>query len=109
MFNRLENHFIPAVKKLENAMLKMFLVNAVINNKPEKVQEFFSKMTPELQGISEWKDWFGNIYFMSCLFFDIQFSICMLSSSVHQESGRKSNIFGLLQSSMARYHDCIFT
>ncbi|KAK0183182.1 hypothetical protein PV327_001249 [Microctonus hyperodae] len=59
MFSRLENHFVPGVRKLENAVLKMYLVNATMNNKQERVHEFFTKMTPELQGHSEWKDWFA--------------------------------------------------
>ncbi|KAL7295358.1 hypothetical protein TKK_0011243 [Trichogramma kaykai] len=59
LFTRLENHFVPCIKKLENAMLKMYLVNAVTTNKPDKVQEFFVKMTSELQGHSEWREWFA--------------------------------------------------
>lgn len=59
MFCRLENHFVPSVRKLENSVLKMYLVNATVNNKQERIHEFFSKMTPELQGHSEWKEWFG--------------------------------------------------
>ncbi|RZC34580.1 WD repeat-containing protein 91 [Asbolus verrucosus] len=58
MFTKLESHFIPGVKKLENAVLKLYLVNCVINNKTEKVMEFFLKMAPELQNQNEWKDWF---------------------------------------------------
>lgn len=41
----------------------MYLINAVVNNKPEKVTEFFAKMTPELQNQSEWKDWFSMYCF----------------------------------------------
>lgn len=63
MFSRLESHFTPAVRKLENAVLKMYLVNAAINNKQDRIQEFFTKMTPELQGHSEWKEWFGRASF----------------------------------------------
>ncbi|XP_076173533.1 WD repeat-containing protein 91 [Ptiloglossa arizonensis] len=59
MFSRLESHFTPAVRKLENAVLKMYLVNAAVNNKQDRIQEFFVKMTPELQGHSEWKEWFA--------------------------------------------------
>ncbi|XP_078040075.1 WD repeat-containing protein 91 [Augochlora pura] len=59
MFSRLESHFTPAVRKLENAVLKMYLVNAALNNKQDRIQEFFMKMTPELQGHSEWKEWFA--------------------------------------------------
>lgn len=58
MFSKLESNFIPGVKKLENGVLKLYLVNACVNNKPDKVTEFFSKLTPELQNQSEWKDWF---------------------------------------------------
>ncbi|XP_012527660.1 WD repeat-containing protein 91 [Monomorium pharaonis] len=62
MFCRLESHFTPAVRKLENAVLKMYLVNAALNGKQDRLHEFFNKMTPELQGHSEWKDWFALIF-----------------------------------------------
>ncbi|XP_071440748.1 WD repeat-containing protein 91 [Hetaerina americana] len=58
MFSKLDQHFCPAVRKLENAVLKMYLVNAVLNGKQEKLTEFFSKMTSELLTQAEWKDWF---------------------------------------------------
>jgi hypothetical protein len=48
------------VKKLENAVLKLYLVNCAVNNKTDKVMEFFLRMTPELQNQNEWKDWFGK-------------------------------------------------
>ncbi|XP_024889193.1 WD repeat-containing protein 91 [Temnothorax curvispinosus] len=59
MFCRLESHFTPAIRKLENAVLKMYLVNAAVNGKQDRIQEFFTKMAPELQGHSEWKEWFA--------------------------------------------------
>ncbi|XP_049862050.1 WD repeat-containing protein 91 [Schistocerca gregaria] len=65
MFSKLEHHFSPAVKKMENAVLKLYLVNAVTNNKPEKVTDFFAKMTPELSSQSEWKEWF-MLPFIKC-------------------------------------------
>ncbi|XP_066253292.1 WD repeat-containing protein 91 [Euwallacea similis] len=58
IFNKLESHFSPSVKKLENAVLKLYVINAVTNNKPDKVIDFFLKLTPELQNQTEWKDWF---------------------------------------------------
>ncbi|CAG9862188.1 unnamed protein product [Phyllotreta striolata] len=58
MFSKLESNFLPSVRKLENAVLKMYLINTVVTNKPEKMNEFFIKMTNELQNQSEWKDWF---------------------------------------------------
>lgn len=67
MFCRLESHFTPAIRKLENAVLKMYLVNAAVNGKQDRIQEFFTKMAPELQGHSEWKEWFGIcfVYFLN--------------------------------------------
>lgn len=64
MFCRLESHFAPAIRKLENAVLKMYVVNAAVNSKQDRIQEFFTKMAPELQGHSEWKEWFG-MHFLS--------------------------------------------
>ncbi|XP_057658359.1 WD repeat-containing protein 91 [Diorhabda carinulata] len=58
LFSKLESHYLPSVRKLENAVLKMFLINTVFNSKPDKMNEFFVKMTPELQNQAEWKDWF---------------------------------------------------
>lgn len=83
MFCRLESHFTPAIRKLENAVLKMYLVNAAVNGKQERIQEFFTKMAPELQGHSEWKEWFGMFYvhYISLIYniTDIQeIIICML-------------------------------
>lgn len=61
MFTKLESHFTPGVKKLENAVLKLYLINTIVNNKADKLNEFFLKMTPELQNQAEWKDWFSKI------------------------------------------------
>ncbi|XP_014277435.1 WD repeat-containing protein 91 isoform X1 [Halyomorpha halys] len=58
IFSKLEYEFIPGVRKLESSLLKFYLANAIANNKSEKVVEFFNKMTPEIQGHPEWKDWF---------------------------------------------------
>lgn len=60
LFIRLEQHFAPTVKKLENAVLKFYLVNASENNKQDKITEFFTKLTSELVGQNEWKEWFGK-------------------------------------------------
>lgn len=64
MFCRLESHFTPAIRKLENAVLKMYVVNAAVNGKQDRIQEFFTKMAPELQGHSEWKEWFGTFTYL---------------------------------------------
>lgn len=46
---------------MENSLLRMYLVNASMNGKQEKVQEFFEKLGSELQNQPEWKDWFGKL------------------------------------------------
>ncbi|XP_044742281.1 WD repeat-containing protein 91 isoform X2 [Chrysoperla carnea] len=58
LFCRLEHHLASNVKKFENSLLKMYLVNASINNKSDKINDFFKQMTSELQNQSEWKEWF---------------------------------------------------
>ena len=67
LFSRLEQTYAPSVRKLETSLLKLYVVNAVQTNKADKVTEFFEKMTSELQGQAEWRDWFGTyIYISSC-------------------------------------------
>ena len=45
---------------MESSLLRMYLVNASVNGKQEKIIEFFEKLGSELQNQSEWKDWFGK-------------------------------------------------
>ncbi|XP_023298451.2 WD repeat-containing protein 91 [Lucilia cuprina] len=63
LFSKLEHTYAMAVKKLENSLLKLYLVTAYNHNKTDKISEFFSKLAGELQQQSEWKDWF---YFPFC-------------------------------------------
>ncbi|XP_034663739.1 WD repeat-containing protein 91 [Drosophila subobscura] len=63
LFTKLDHTYAVAVKKLENSLLKFYLVTAYSNNKSDKISEFFNKMAGELQQQSEWKDWF---YFPFC-------------------------------------------
>jgi hypothetical protein len=44
-------HFLQAiaVKKLENSLLKLYVVNCVQNKQTEKLKEFFEKLTPDIQ------------------------------------------------------------
>ncbi|XP_059482085.1 WD repeat-containing protein 91 [Neocloeon triangulifer] len=62
MFSKLESHFAPAIRKLETSVLKYYVVNTISNNKNDKLLDFFNKMASELQGQSEWKDWFALPY-----------------------------------------------
>lgn len=59
-FARLEHSFSGAAKKLENALLRMYLVTCVSASRQDKLLNFFEQMTPDLQGLPEWKEWFGN-------------------------------------------------
>nr|SVE76413.1 EOG090X0719 [Daphnia longispina] len=59
VFERLDQNFTPAIKKMENSLLRMYLINACTNSKQEKVQEFFEKLGSDLQHQLEWKDWFA--------------------------------------------------
>ncbi|XP_041369191.1 WD repeat-containing protein 91-like isoform X2 [Gigantopelta aegis] len=47
-----------SVRKLEVSLLKMYVVNAQQMNRPDKVTEFFEKMTPELHSQPEFREWF---------------------------------------------------
>ncbi|CAB3359932.1 Hypothetical predicted protein [Cloeon dipterum] len=62
MFSKLDAHFTPAIRKLESSVLKFYVINTVSNNKTDKMLEFFSKMSSELQGQPEWKEWFALPY-----------------------------------------------
>ena len=43
----------------------MYVISAAQNSKQDKVNEFFEKMTPQLQGQPVWSEWFGETHFMS--------------------------------------------
>ncbi|XP_041984770.1 WD repeat-containing protein 91 [Aricia agestis] len=61
VFSKLEIHVQPAIRKIEYSLYKLYLVTATQNAggvRNEKVSEFMAKMLPELQGQSEWKEWF---------------------------------------------------
>lgn len=60
-FNKLDQNYGTAVKRIENNLLKLYLVTAHQANKPDKVHDLFLKC-PELQTQSEWKDWFGESF-----------------------------------------------
>lgn len=55
-----------AVKKLENSLLKFYLIHALTNNRSDKVNEFLTKMTNDLQLQNDWKDWFSKLIFLFC-------------------------------------------
>uniref|UniRef100_T1IIU8 WD repeat-containing protein 91 n=1 Tax=Strigamia maritima TaxID=126957 RepID=T1IIU8_STRMM len=58
IFCHLEQQFSGAVRKLENSLLKMYIVNTIQTSRHDKLIEFFDKMGQELQNQPEWKDWF---------------------------------------------------
>lgn len=60
IFCRLEHSFSNAARKLETALFRMYVVTCIKENRPDKLNEFFEKMMPELHALPEWKDWFGK-------------------------------------------------
>nr|XP_019528862.2 WD repeat-containing protein 91-like [Aedes albopictus] len=58
LFRNLEHSYTAAVNKLEQSILKFYLVIAYMSNKPDKINEFFTKLASELVSQSEWKEWF---------------------------------------------------
>lgn len=58
LFSKLGYEPYKVIKKLENRVLRLYVVHALQNNKPEKVSEFFEKYVHDLQGDDSWKDWF---------------------------------------------------
>lgn len=58
LFCRLEQRYVPSVRKLEVGLLKMYVVNASQSNRSDKVTDFFEKMTGDLQQQTEFKEWF---------------------------------------------------
>ena len=45
---------------------RLFVVNALQNNRQDKVTEFFEKMCSEIQNQAEWKEWFGKNSTLFC-------------------------------------------
>ncbi|OQR76044.1 WD repeat-containing protein 91-like [Tropilaelaps mercedesae] len=58
MFRRLEHSYQNPVRKMELGLYRFYLVTCVSTGRADKVTEFFEKMTPEIQGQPEWKEWF---------------------------------------------------
>ncbi len=59
LFRRLEPSQAGTISKLEAGVLKLYAINCVQNKNPDKLKEFFDKMSSELQGQSDWKEWFA--------------------------------------------------
>ncbi|XP_042238421.1 WD repeat-containing protein 91-like isoform X3 [Homarus americanus] len=58
IFARLPHTLLPCVRKLETSILRLYVINTIQTNKPDKLVEFFEKMAPDLQSQSEWREWF---------------------------------------------------
>ena len=59
IFTRLEASRVPAVRKLENSLLKFYAVTCVSSKQAEKLKEFFERIASDVHGQQEWKDWFA--------------------------------------------------
>ncbi|XP_073668613.1 WD repeat-containing protein 91 isoform X1 [Paramisgurnus dabryanus] len=58
LFSRLEDVYRPTVSKLRTSLYRFYIIHTVQMKNSEKTQEFFQKLSLELQGQAEWRDWF---------------------------------------------------
>ncbi|XP_061149340.1 WD repeat-containing protein 91 [Syngnathus typhle] len=58
LFCRLEDVYRATVNKLRASLYRYYVINTIQKGNLEKTQEFFQKQAMELQGQSEWRDWF---------------------------------------------------
>ncbi|KAM9820454.1 WD repeat-containing protein 91 [Neosynchiropus ocellatus] len=58
LFSRLEDIYRSTVNKLRTSLYRYYVINTVQRGNTEKTQEFFQKQALELQGQTEWRDWF---------------------------------------------------
>ncbi|KAM4634162.1 WD repeat-containing protein 91-like [Polymixia lowei] len=58
LFSRLEDVYKSTVNKLRTSLYRYYLVNTIQRGNSDKTQEFFHKLASELQGQTEWRDWF---------------------------------------------------
>lgn len=58
LFSRLEDVYRSTVHKLRTSLYRYYVVNTIQKGNLEKTQEFFMKQGAELQGQTEWRDWF---------------------------------------------------
>nr|CAB3267736.1 WD repeat-containing protein 91 [Phallusia mammillata] len=62
IFSLLEQSQHQTVKKVELNLYRLYLVTCVQNGKMKECHEFFEKLTPELQSLPEWREWFTLPY-----------------------------------------------
>ncbi|KAM6985921.1 WD repeat-containing protein 91 [Aplochiton taeniatus] len=58
LFCRLEDIYRPTVNKLRTSLYRFYVIHTIQSKNLEKTQEFFQRQALELQGQSEWRDWF---------------------------------------------------
>ncbi|XP_070707055.1 WD repeat-containing protein 91 [Pempheris klunzingeri] len=58
LFCRLEDVYRSTVNKLRTSLYRYYVINTIQKGNLEKTQEFFQKQALELQGQTEWRDWF---------------------------------------------------
>lgn len=117
-----------AIKKLESSVLKYYVINALTNNKIDKVTEFLSKMVTEIQGQNEWKDWYGKflhlpfpgyrwcwssffvLFHLLCVIKALTHSLCLFFSlAIFKKSRRQPTICSIFHEAVARHLISNFT
>ncbi len=60
VFSRLDQSSqAAAAARLEAGVLKLYVVNCLQTRRPEKAREFFERLSSDLQGQPEWREWFA--------------------------------------------------
>ena len=75
LFSHLELMYASCVRKLTTGILRLYIIGAIQAGRNDKVVEFFEKMTPQLHGQVEWKDWFSEYLLTYLLYIFYQFNI----------------------------------
>lgn len=58
LFSRLEDVYRSTINKLRTSLYRYYVINTIQKGNVERTQEFFLKQVAELQGQSEWREWF---------------------------------------------------
>lgn len=120
-FSRLTYESLNTAYRIENNILRLYLVHASRQGRQDEVKAFFEKMSDALHDKKEWKDWFSEFSTLpdTCsevsgepmlpLIFLIHRSLLpLLRPPLHQEPRTESHLQTLLQQGVAghlHYHN----
>jgi len=59
IFCRFDPKYEATVRKMQTSLFRLYVVTCMQNGKRKECMDFYEKMTPELHGVPEWKEWFA--------------------------------------------------